>query len=206
MQPTPTIGQRIKTVRGELSQKAFGARVGLSQTAVTALENDQSEPRLGTFSRIVEAFNIAPDWLRTGAGTMRPRSQVQPVTDAPPAPAVMVPEIVEKLLDRLSEQNREHRDELAQSKKDDRARLNEQNKHLSYTINQMRDTIATANATVLELKHEVHALRLAAGQRAPTAEEQEYFDRQAAARQAQGKPAGFKSYEPQNGLSYCVAA
>jgi transcriptional regulator with XRE-family HTH domain len=69
MEPSQTIGQRIKQVRGELSQKAFGARIGLSQTAVTALENDQSEPRLGTFNSIVDAFNVNPEWLRTGQGS-----------------------------------------------------------------------------------------------------------------------------------------
>lgn len=70
MEPSETIGQRIKTVRGELSQKAFGLRIGLSQTAVTALETNQSEPRLGTFNSIVDAFNVNPEWLRTGLGQM----------------------------------------------------------------------------------------------------------------------------------------
>jgi transcriptional regulator with XRE-family HTH domain len=71
MEPSHSIGQRIKRVRGELSQKAFGLKIGLSQTAVTALENDQSEPRLGTFNAIVEAFHVNPEWLRTGAGEMK---------------------------------------------------------------------------------------------------------------------------------------
>ena len=211
MQPTSSIGQRIKTVRGELSQKAFGARVGLSQTAVTALENDQSEPRLGSFSRIVEAFGINPDWLRTGLGVMRQRNQPSPITDAPPVQPVTaaLPEAVEKLLDRLNEQAREHREELALTKKDARTMLNEQTRYLQSNIAVMKQTIASEQAHVLELKHEIHGLRLSAGQRMPTPEEQEYFDRQAAAQQKPGKPAGFKSYEPNNclsNLSYCIAA
>ena len=204
MQPTPTIGQRIKTVRGELSQKAFGARVGLSQTAVTALENDQSEPRLGTFSRIVEAFNVAPDWLRTGAGTMRPRHQSNAVTEAPPAATVIIPEAVEKLLNRLTEQTREFREELALNKKEARGFLSEQTRHWHYTIDGMKRTIAQEQALNLELRHEIHGLRLAAGHRQPTPEEQEFLDRQAALRQ--NKPAGFKSYGATSRLSYCQAA
>ena len=202
MQPTPTIGQRIRTVRGELSQKAFGARVGLSQTAVTALENDQSEPRMGTFSRIVEAFNIAPDWLRTGAGAMRQRQQPNPVTEAPPAgplvAPVVLPEMVEKLLDRLTEQAREHREELALTKKDARVMFNEQTKYLQYNISVMKQSAASDAAHIAELKYEIHGLRLTAGQRLPTPEEQAYFDKQAAAQAlSKNKPAGFKNYDNQ---------
>ena len=198
-----SLGTRLLTLRAarNMTQAELAAASGVSRSRIAVIEgNHGGPPQAVTMAKLAKALAV-PVAVLYGEQTL-----AQPVTDAPPAPTVMVPEIVEKLLDRLSEQTREHRDELAQSKKDDRARLNEQNKHLSYTINQMRDTIATANATVLELKHEIHGLRLAAGQRAPTAEEQEYFDRQAAARQAQGKPAGFKSYEPQNGLSYYAAA
>lgn len=65
-----SIGERIKYVRekAEMTQKAFGNRVGLSQTAVTALENNQNEPRLSTFNNIVAAFHVSPEWLRTGDG------------------------------------------------------------------------------------------------------------------------------------------
>jgi transcriptional regulator with XRE-family HTH domain len=72
MENTNNLGERIKMVRekAELSQKAFGGKVGLSQTAVTALENNQNEPRLSTFNQIVEAFKINPEWLRTGQGEM----------------------------------------------------------------------------------------------------------------------------------------
>jgi transcriptional regulator with XRE-family HTH domain len=88
MEASQTIGHRIKQVRGELSQKAFGLRIGLSQTAVTALENDQSEPRLGTFNSIVEAFGVNPEWLRTGQGQLKgsaaPVAATTVATAAPP--------------------------------------------------------------------------------------------------------------------------
>ncbi len=70
METSETIGQRIKVVRGLLSQKEFGQRIGLSQTAVTALESGQSEPRLSTFNSIVEKFEVNPDWLRTGKSSL----------------------------------------------------------------------------------------------------------------------------------------
>ena len=61
-----TISRRIRQVRGTMSQKEFGASIGITQTAVTALENALSEPRLSTFCKIVDAFGIDPEWLRTG--------------------------------------------------------------------------------------------------------------------------------------------
>lgn len=73
MDATTSLGERIKMVRerAELSQKEFGKKVELSQTAVTALENNQNEPRLSTFNNIVEAFKVNPEWLRTGLGEIR---------------------------------------------------------------------------------------------------------------------------------------
>ena len=127
MENTESIGQRIKMVRGELSQKAFGLRIGLSQTAVTALENDQSEPRLGTFNSIVAAFGVNPEWLRTGSGQTRGRA-LSPVAVAEPAPdytsgeattATLYIEVLkEQVADlkadktRLLEENHDLRDEV----------------------------------------------------------------------------------------------
>jgi transcriptional regulator with XRE-family HTH domain len=73
MEGTNSLGERIKMVRerAELSQKEFGKKVELSQTAVTALENNQNEPRLSTFNNIVEAFKVNPEWLRTGVGEIK---------------------------------------------------------------------------------------------------------------------------------------
>jgi transcriptional regulator with XRE-family HTH domain len=91
MDTSQSIGQRIKLVRGELSQKAFGDRIGISQTTVTALENDQSKPRLNTLSKIAEGFHVNFEWLRTGSGSMRGSvtKPAEPDT-AIPQPAAML--------------------------------------------------------------------------------------------------------------------
>jgi len=111
-----SIGERIKEVRekAELSQKAFGNRIELSQTAVTALENNQSEPRLGTFNKIVEAFRINPEWLRTGKGEIKPSGATLPTDPAPQAPHAGSMQIVaETPMERqLKRENKELREQL----------------------------------------------------------------------------------------------
>ena len=99
-----TIGERIKQVRekADLSQKAFGARIGLSQTAVTALENNQSEPRLSTFNKVVEAFRVNPEWLRTGDGNAAP-SPTDPDKDKLPLSVVPESEQIKDLKEQLKD-------------------------------------------------------------------------------------------------------
>lgn len=93
-----TIGKRIKAVRDSLdiSQKAFGARIGLSQTTLTALENDKNEPSMGTFNKIVEEFRVNPEWLRVGVGQMKISGQPADPTPAPiEAPAAPLSIVLE---------------------------------------------------------------------------------------------------------------
>ncbi|TGE08281.1 helix-turn-helix domain-containing protein [Hymenobacter fodinae] len=110
-----SIGDRIKQVRekADLSQKAFGKRIGISQTAVTALENNQSEPRLGTFYKIVEEFRVNADWLRAGAGQMK-LDAPQPTDPTPPPPGTTLaiaadPDEVRELKAQLREANEQLR-------------------------------------------------------------------------------------------------
>jgi transcriptional regulator with XRE-family HTH domain len=110
-----TIGKRIKAVRDsfDISQKAFGARIGVSQTTLTALENDKNEPSMGTFNKIVDEFKVNPEWLRTGQGEMKVSLRL-PADPAPPIPSASPLSIVQEseLVKDLKDQNRELREQV----------------------------------------------------------------------------------------------
>ena len=64
--------ERLKAIRKEvnLTQTAFGARIGLSQNFVWMLETGQREPSDRTIKAICREFGINETWLRTGEGSM----------------------------------------------------------------------------------------------------------------------------------------
>jgi len=182
MVSTESIGQRIKQVRGELSQKAFGARVGLSQTAVTALENDQSEPRLGTFSSIVEAFGVNPDWLRTGRGSMRgaPTEQPKPTLTIAAEPAASygcaAPELATGLAAEVAElrvENKQLRDELRQARKEAREDLIGQARTYNSVKQGDAELITKLYAYIDRLQIKIDEYELTLGYRKPTPAERQ---------------------------------
>ena len=66
------MNERIKEVRKALHmrQDAFGARIGMSQSAITAYETGFREPINAVIKAICREFNISETWLRTGEGEM----------------------------------------------------------------------------------------------------------------------------------------
>ena len=66
------IGERIRYVRVEiagLDQRAFGARLGVTNPAVAQWENGTGSCTRPNLDKIVEQFNISRDWLHTGKGS-----------------------------------------------------------------------------------------------------------------------------------------
>lgn len=68
------LNERIKFIRKHndinLSQEAFGNRIGLTKTAISKIEKGVSNMSEQTFLSICREFNVNEDWLRTGAGDM----------------------------------------------------------------------------------------------------------------------------------------
>ncbi len=66
------IGERIKTVRTEkrYTLKAFGEKIGISDSAVSRLESGTNSPSEQTVRAICNEFNINRTWLETGEGMM----------------------------------------------------------------------------------------------------------------------------------------
>ena len=62
-----SIGERIKTVRGSLSQKDFAKKIGVHLTTVQLYESGNI-PKGDVLQRIKEKFGVSIDWLLTGEG------------------------------------------------------------------------------------------------------------------------------------------
>lgn len=65
-----TIGSRIKEVRKNfsLSQAKFGSKLGISDAAVSMIENGKNIPSEQTIRVICSEFNVNRFWLETGEG------------------------------------------------------------------------------------------------------------------------------------------
>ncbi len=70
-----TLGQRIKKARAlhepKLKQEDLARRAGLTQAAVSRLENDNFTGTAKVVA-LAAALNVSPVWLQTGKGTMKP--------------------------------------------------------------------------------------------------------------------------------------
>lgn len=65
-----TIGKRIKHLRDVLNinQTEFGKRIGISNPAVSKIENGITNPAERTIKLICSEFGISREWLTTGSG------------------------------------------------------------------------------------------------------------------------------------------
>lgn len=66
------MNSRLKELRKtlNLTQKEFGARIGLKTSSYSDIENGRLLPTERNISLICSAFNVNEEWLRTGKGDM----------------------------------------------------------------------------------------------------------------------------------------
>lgn len=66
------MNNRIRELRKalNLSQKSFGAKIGLKQGAISHIEKDGSTVTEYNIKTICNQFHVNEDWLRPGTGTM----------------------------------------------------------------------------------------------------------------------------------------
>jgi transcriptional regulator with XRE-family HTH domain len=67
-----SIAERIKVIRKELniSQKAFGEKLGISRDSVNNLENGRAEPTELVIKAICREFGVSYDWLKGEDGAI----------------------------------------------------------------------------------------------------------------------------------------
>lgn len=63
------IGKRLRTVRGNLSQKSFGEAVGISRSYVSDVENGRVKPSLEYLVAVAEHYDVSLDWVLLGRET-----------------------------------------------------------------------------------------------------------------------------------------
>src|SRR5690349_17007862 len=65
-----TLGERLKQVRGKVSQKDFGEMFGAAPNTVRKYENDEGPPNTDYIMAVCDKYNIHPLWILTGSGPM----------------------------------------------------------------------------------------------------------------------------------------
>ncbi|MBN9528240.1 MAG: helix-turn-helix transcriptional regulator [Alphaproteobacteria bacterium] len=62
------IGLRLRTLRGKLSQSAFGERLGLTYKSIARYETGERAPDAQALVRLMDEFGVDPAWVLTGSG------------------------------------------------------------------------------------------------------------------------------------------
>lgn len=65
-----SLGNRIKLIRNNVSQKEFGAKFGATPNTVRRYETDVNPPDTNFILAVCNEYNINPTWLLTGDGPM----------------------------------------------------------------------------------------------------------------------------------------
>lgn len=63
-----TIGDRIRQVRGDVSQTDFGRKLGISQAIVSSIETDRTKPTWDLLTKMIQVYQVDVNWLLTGTG------------------------------------------------------------------------------------------------------------------------------------------
>lgn len=72
-----SLGTRMRTLRGALTQKAFAESLGITSQAIINYEKYGRIPNSKVLNKIKNIYNISPDWLLTGNGAMYLKSDSQ---------------------------------------------------------------------------------------------------------------------------------
>ena len=114
-----TLGDRIKILRGSLTQRQFAEKIGIPATTLGNYEKNKSELNFATIDLFTKTFGINTDWLIFGRGPMHssdtPISHQETITQ--PEATIFEPcvrcaklesklEKVEEQRDSLMEENR----------------------------------------------------------------------------------------------------
>lgn len=87
-----TLSERIRELRGNISQQDFADTLSISRQYVALLESGKREPSPVLMDAFCHKFGIRREWLETGAEPMYPEQ----VDDGPHA---LVPDLVDVLSD-----------------------------------------------------------------------------------------------------------
>lgn len=86
-----TLGQRIKFLRGNLSQGEFAEKVGISKGSIGGYERNENSPSADAILKICSINNISVEWLLYGRNPLQQNLQTNDST------FVMIPRVVASL-------------------------------------------------------------------------------------------------------------
>ncbi len=75
------IGERIRNVRGGLSQEAFAKTLSVHKITVARWEKGETRPDADALQKICEVFGINPTWLILGEGSVKQSEGVYALRD-----------------------------------------------------------------------------------------------------------------------------
>jgi len=84
-----TLGERISTLRGNITQSEFSLAIGISQNSLCRYERNQRMPKASIINQICQVTGASHEWLISGQGDMYaegPVAPIKPATDLPPSP------------------------------------------------------------------------------------------------------------------------
>lgn len=58
-----SLGNRIKQIRGDISQHDLAKLLKVDRSTVASWEIDRREPDLATLAKLADLFNVSVDWL-----------------------------------------------------------------------------------------------------------------------------------------------
>ena len=78
-----TLGKRIKTLRGSMSQQEFADSLSITRQYIALLESDKREPSPLLIDSLLQKYHVRRDWLLTGEEPMRlPPDEDDEIVDA----------------------------------------------------------------------------------------------------------------------------
>lgn len=104
------LGDRIRAIRGNISQTVFSEKLGITQNTLSRYERNQRLPDAQLIAALCNSFNISADWILTGRGAMHTgESTSGSEKSTTPAPQTACPRCakLEAKLEQVEEERRE---------------------------------------------------------------------------------------------------
>lgn len=134
MDTNTTMAQRLRAIRGTLTQAEFAHKLGIHKNTLGRYERGESEPDTQIARQLCTLFGVQPHWLLFGSGTPPPGAGV-PGSQNPAAPSPGRLSLIDEL-DSLRRDNSELRQDLRELRNENRD-MRHENRALTTTIREL---------------------------------------------------------------------
>jgi transcriptional regulator with XRE-family HTH domain len=147
---TTTTAQRLKIIRGDLSQAEFAKRLGVHQNTLGRYERGVTEPDTSIARALCTIFGVEPRWLLLGEGVMRSPGCASDELAADIRTALSETALEQELaaLRRETAELRKEGKELRQENKE----LHQENRELNLTVRRLLEENGDLRVAMVENK------------------------------------------------------